>query len=106
MRSVVAILVLVATVATVLVGVRQHSELRRVEQSVWEEMRRRDSLERQIRELETVLATELAPRALLEARQAQQSAEVWAGVQADALARDEVAGASDEGAAPHQGEAE
>ena len=68
MRLVTAIGVLVATVATALVGVRQQSVNRRLEREVWEAMRRRDSLVKQIRELRNAIETKLAPRALLEER--------------------------------------
>ena len=60
-----AIAVLLATVAVALVGVRLRSENNQLEQLVWEEMRRRDSLARQIREVQTRIQTVLSPRALL-----------------------------------------
>ena len=66
MRGLVAAAVLIAVLAMVLVTVRQHGEVRRLESRVWCEMRRRDSLDKQIREVEARLATELSPRALLE----------------------------------------
>jgi hypothetical protein len=67
-RLFTAIAVLVATVATALVGVRQQGENRRLERQVWEAMRRRDSLAKQIREVRTAIDTKLAPRSLLEQR--------------------------------------
>lgn len=71
MRVVVAFAVLFALLATVLVTVRQHGELRRLESQVWSEMRRRDSLDKQIREVQARLATVLSPRALLEEHDAR-----------------------------------
>lgn len=71
MRGVVAGAVLLAVLAAVLVTVRQQAEVRRLERRVWSEMRRRDSLDKQIREVEARLATELSPRALLEEHDAK-----------------------------------
>ncbi len=68
MRTLTSMAVLLAVVGTVLVGVRQQGELRRLEQQVWDEMRRRDGLAKQVREAEARLATELSPRTLLEER--------------------------------------
>ena len=58
--------VLLATVATILVGVRQQGENRRLEYRVWEAMRRRDALVKQARELETKIEQVLSPKRLLE----------------------------------------
>ena len=66
MRALAAIFVLLATVAVALVGVRLRSENHRLERWVWEEMRRRDSLARQINEVQTEIESVLSPRALLE----------------------------------------
>ena len=60
--------VLLAVLASVLAGVRQHSENRRLEYRVWESMRRRDSLTKEIRGLETKIEEKLAPMRLLEER--------------------------------------
>jgi hypothetical protein len=65
-RSLPAIAVVLAVVATALVGVRQHGECRRLERKVWEAMRRRDALTKQVRELETAIQEVLSPRRLLE----------------------------------------
>ena len=66
MRTITATLVLLAAVATVLVGVRQQSANVELEYRVWDEMRRRDALAKQIRELQTAMDELLAPRRLLE----------------------------------------
>lgn len=66
MKILLPSLVLLATVATVLVAVRQNGEVRRLESQVWQEMRRRDALDKEIREHEAELATLLSPRSLLE----------------------------------------
>lgn len=58
--------VLLATVATALVGVRQHSENRRLEYRVWDAMRRRDELSKRTRELEAAIEEVLSPKRLLE----------------------------------------
>jgi hypothetical protein len=58
-------LVLLATLASVLVGVRQHSENRRLEYRVWDALRRRDELTRQIRDLENTVGQTLSPQRLL-----------------------------------------
>ena len=60
--------VLLAVLASVLAGVRQHSENRRLEYRVWESMRRRDNLTKEIRGLETKIEEKLAPMRLLEER--------------------------------------
>lgn len=65
MRALAAIAVLLATVAVTLVGVRLRSENHQLERLVWEEMRRRDSLAKQIREVQAERDTVFAPRALL-----------------------------------------
>lgn len=65
MKALAAIAVLLATVAVALVGVRLRSENHEFERLVWEEMRRRDSLARQIRDAHTQIETVLSPRALL-----------------------------------------
>jgi len=63
--------VVLAVVATALVGVRQHGEGRRLERRVWEAMRRRDTLTKQARELETAIGEVLAPKRLLGGRDAR-----------------------------------
>lgn len=68
MRTVTAMAVLLAVVASVLAGVRQHSENRRLEYRVWDAMRRRDRLTKEIYQLETRIQETLAPRRLLEER--------------------------------------
>jgi len=65
-RHLTTALVLLATVTTVLVAVRQNGEVRRLQSEVMREMRRRDALEMQIREGEAILSTLLSPRSLLE----------------------------------------
>jgi hypothetical protein len=65
-KHLLAAIVVLATVATVLVAVRQNGEVRRLEHEVWTEMRRRDALDKQIRGREAELATRLSPRSLLE----------------------------------------
>ncbi|MFV1958651.1 MAG: hypothetical protein ACC662_04485 [Planctomycetota bacterium] len=67
MKVLATTMVLLATVATALVGVRQQSENRHLERLVWLDMRRRDGLAKQIREIQGAIDTELAPRVLLEA---------------------------------------
>jgi hypothetical protein len=67
--------VVLAAVATALVGVRQQGEARRLERMVWEGMRRRDQLTKQLTELETSIEALLSPRRLLEARD-RRTAEV------------------------------
>lgn len=77
MRALAAIAVLLATVAVALVGVRLRSENHQLERLVWEEMRRRDSLARQIRDVQAQIQTVLSPRSLLqEARVALHATEV------------------------------
>jgi hypothetical protein len=66
MRTATAIAVLVAVVGTALVGVREKSEATRLRYRVAELERRRDVLERQIREVGVAAAEALAPRGLLE----------------------------------------
>ena len=68
MRTLTATIVLLAVLASVLAGVRQHSENRRLEYRVWDSMRRRDSLTKEIRGLETKIEEKLAPMRLLEER--------------------------------------
>ena len=66
MRTIPALAVVLAVVATALVGVRQHGECRRLEREVWESMRRRDALTKQVHELKTAIQDVLSPRRLLE----------------------------------------
>ncbi len=66
MRALAAIAVLLSTVAVALVGVRLRSENHQLERMVWEEMRRRDSLARQIRDVQAQIQTVLSPRSLLQ----------------------------------------
>lgn len=68
MRALPVMAVVLAAVATALVGIRQQGEERRLERMVWEAMRRRDTLTKQARELENAIETVLSPRRLLEAR--------------------------------------
>lgn len=81
MRALAAIAVLLATVAVALVGVRLRSENHQLERMVWEEMRRRDSLAKQIRETQAEIDLVLAPRTLLVLRDR---------IQAEALAQAEI----------------
>jgi hypothetical protein len=66
MRALTAIAVLLAVVGTALVGVREKSETTRLRYRVAELERRRDVLERQVREVRSAAASALAPRGLLE----------------------------------------
>ena len=66
--------VVLAVVATALVGVRQHGESRRLERRVWDAMRRRDALTKQARELETSIEELLSPKRLLEERDRRTAA--------------------------------
>lgn len=68
MRALIAISVLLAAVATALVGVHEHAENRRLQYRVWEAMRMRDHLTKQMRELETAIDGVLSPKRLLEER--------------------------------------
>ena len=68
MRMLPVMAVVLAVVATALVGVRQHGESRRLERRVWDAMRRRDVLTKQARELETSIEELLSPKQLLEER--------------------------------------
>ena len=68
MRALPVMAVVLAVVATALVGIRQQGESRRLERMVWDGMRRRDTLTKQMSELETSIEEVLSPRALLEAR--------------------------------------
>ena len=68
MRALPVMAVVLAAVATALVGIRQQGEARRLERMVWEGMRRRDQLTKQLTELETSIEAILSPRRLLEAR--------------------------------------
>jgi hypothetical protein len=68
LRLALAIGVLLAGLGSALVGVCEQSENRRLEYRVWDAMRRRDHLNRQIREIEAQLDEALSARRLLEAR--------------------------------------
>lgn len=68
MRSLPIMAVVLSVVATALVGIRQHGEERRLERRVWDAMRRRDALTKQMSELETSIEEVLSPRRLLEER--------------------------------------
>jgi len=68
MRALPIMAVVLAAVATALVGIRQQGEGRRLERMVWEAMRRRDTLTKQMRELENSIEAILSPRRLLEER--------------------------------------
>jgi hypothetical protein len=61
-----AIAVLVAVVATALVAVRERTEICRLRYQVWDLERRRDALEREMREVRSSIAAALSPRRLLE----------------------------------------
>jgi hypothetical protein len=65
-RRTTAIAVLLAVVATALVGVREQGEICRLRYRVFDLERRRDALVRQRRELEAAIAEALSPRRLLE----------------------------------------
>ncbi len=66
MNVVTTIAVLLAVVAVALVAVCEHSEVCRLRYRVLEVERRRDSLERQLREIDADIAATLTPRYLLE----------------------------------------
>ena len=68
MRALPVMAVVLAAVATALVGIRQQGESRRLERRVWDAMRRRDTLTKQMSELEMRIEALLSPRRLLEAR--------------------------------------
>jgi hypothetical protein len=70
--------VLLASVASALVGVREQAETRRLQARVWDAMRRRDHLEKQGRELAGRIDEALSPRRLLEARDRERAAEALA----------------------------
>ena len=80
--------VLLAVLASVLAGVRQHSESRRLEYRVWETMRRRDSLTKEIRGLETKIEEKLSPMRLLEERDRRLGLLLPGEVEPDGLARE------------------
>ena len=69
MRAFPVMAVVLAVVATALVGIRQQGESRRLERRVWDAMRRRDTLTKQASELETRIEALLSPRRLLEERE-------------------------------------
>jgi hypothetical protein len=73
-RFLVALGVLLSCVATALVGVREQSENRRLGYRVWDAMRRRDQLEKQVRELRSRIDETLSPRRLLEGQDAARTA--------------------------------
>lgn len=75
MRALPVMAVVLAVVATALVGIRQQGEGRRLERMVWDGMRRRDALTKQRSELETSIEEVLSPRSLLEKRD-REGAEV------------------------------
>ncbi|MDA1195069.1 MAG: hypothetical protein O2894_07775 [Planctomycetota bacterium] len=65
MRLMLTIAVLLAVVATALVGVCQYSETRRLEHDVWQMEKQRDRLERARRGLEATIEERRTPRHLL-----------------------------------------
>jgi hypothetical protein len=65
-RAAASIAVLLAVVGAALVGVREKSEICRLQYRVFELERKRDGLERQVRELVAGVADALSPRGLLE----------------------------------------
>ena len=75
MRALPIMAVVLAVVATALVGIRQQDESRRLERLVWDAMRRRDALTKQMSDLETSIEALLSPRRLLEERD-RRTAEV------------------------------
>lgn len=75
MRVLPIMAVVLAVVATALVGIRQQGEGRRLERMVWDGMRRRDALTKQMSDLETSIEALLSPRRLLEERD-RRTAEV------------------------------
>ena len=68
MKFLLATSVLLASVATALVGVHEQAETRRLQARLWDAMRRRDRLEKQIREVEGRIDEALSPRRLLTQR--------------------------------------
>jgi len=68
MRALPVMAVVLAVVATALAGIRQQGEGRRLERMVWDAMRRRDTLTKQMSELESSIEEVLSPRRLLEER--------------------------------------
>ena len=66
MRPALILAVLLATVSVAIVAVCQSSDVTRLRYRLWEAERRRDSLERQLRETESALAARATPRNLLE----------------------------------------
>jgi hypothetical protein len=76
MRIALTLAVLLAVVATALVGVCQHSETRRLRNRVWRLERRSDRLERQRQRLAAAADAARTPRRLLEARDAARGIDV------------------------------
>ncbi len=66
MRAALTLAVLLAVVAVAMVAVCEFSEVRRLRYRLWESERRRDSLSRQLRELDASIGARSTPRSLLE----------------------------------------
>lgn len=73
MRGALVAGLLLSVVAVALVAVCEHSEICRLRYRVFESERRRDSLERQLRELDAALAATATPRRLLEEDDARRA---------------------------------
>lgn len=71
MSRIAGLMVVMAVIAVALAGVHEQGENRRLRYQVWEAMRRRDALDKQIRELEADIASALSARSLLEAHERQ-----------------------------------
>jgi hypothetical protein len=65
MKAACAIAVLLAVVAAALVGVRERSDVRRLQYAISDLERRRDALDRRLLQVETDIAEALSPRSLL-----------------------------------------
>ena len=66
MRAALTLAVLLAVVSVAMVAVCEFSEVRRLRYRLWESERRRDSLARQLRELDAAIGARSTPRSLLE----------------------------------------
>ena len=66
MRAALTLAVLLAVVAVAMVAVCEFSEVRRLRYRLWESERRRDSLSRQLRELDASIGARSTPRSLFE----------------------------------------
>ena len=66
MRAALTLAVLLAVVSVAMVAVCEFSEVRRLRYRLWESERRRDSLARQLRELDAAIGARNTPRSLFE----------------------------------------